>query len=260
MIKINLLPRKINEKKVVRDTAILFGVLVVAVVLIGVLYTQLFMVPQVQAQEKSATDAETLEAEVVGIEKQVSDWKSTKIPPVQKKLTFIKDVLDYNLKYPRLYEEIAKWTYEKVAYMGMGSNGTEVVMAARTKNLDYLGRYLLNMYRATDLFTEVTISGVPGYPTGGGSFGSGGFQAPGISGGGGPEANLSGIGAISTGVQNAPSDGYIGFTVTCKLKTPIVAPTFAGAQAATDTAGAPGMPPSMPSMPSPGMPGQPMTP
>jgi Tfp pilus assembly protein PilN len=255
MIKINLLPRTINEKKVVKNTAIMFGALVVVVALIGVLYAQLFLVPQVQAEEQLATQTETLEAEVNKIETDTKGVRD-KIPPLQNKLTFIKNVLDYNLKYPKLYEDIAKWTYEKVAYMGMGCDGAEVTMAARTKSLDDLGRFLLNMYRATDLFTEVTISGVPGYPmagnTGGGSPGMQGMQG---AGGGGPQANLSGIDAISAGVQNAPPDGYIGFMVKCKLKTPITAPAFAGAQAAPGTPGAPATPPTMPPampMPPPG--------
>lgn len=258
MIKINLLPRTINEKKVVKNTAVLFGVLVVVVAMIGILYTQLFLVPQVQAEEQLATQTEALEQEVLGIEKQVADWKDNKIPPVQKKLTFIKDVLDYNLKYPKLYEEIAKWTYEKVAYMGMGCNGTEVTMAARTKTLDDLGRFLLNMYRATDLFTEVTISGVPGYPMASGDASGGGFDLQAMSsGGGGPEANLSGIGAISAGVQNGPAAGYLGFTVKCKLKTPITAPTFGGAAGAAGAPGAPGAPVTpapMPTQPPPPVP------
>lgn len=247
MIKINLLPKTINERKVVKNTAILFGVLVVVVALVGVGYAQLFLVPQVQAEELLATQTEQLEQEVMGIEKQRDEWNA-KIPPVKQKLDFIKGVLDYNLKFPALYQEVAKWTYEKVAYMGMGCSGTDVTMTARTKGLDDLGRYLLNMYRATDLFTEVTISGVPGYPM---ASGGPGAEMPGMpSGGGGPQANLSGIEAIAAGVQKGPSARYIAFTVNCKLKTPIVAPVFAGAPAAAGTAGAPGATPSAPPMPS----------
>lgn len=232
MIKINLLPRTINERRAVKNTAILFGALVVAVVLIGVLYTQLFLIPQVQAEELLATQTEALEKEVVKIEADTKDVRESKIPPIQQKLDFIKGVLDYNLKYPKLYQDIAKWTYEKVGYAALTCDGTQVTMAAHARSLDDLGRFLLNMYRATDLFTEVTISGVPGYSTGAGNSGNSGFQAPGISGGGGPQANLAGIEAIASGVQNSPAVRGIGFGVSCKLKTPIVAPAFAGAQAA----------------------------
>lgn len=251
MIKINLLPRTINEKLVVRNTAIMFGGLIVLVALIGVLYTQLFLIPQVRAEEDLATRTEALEQEVLGIEKEVAEWKNNKIPPVQKKLTFINDIIAYNQKYPQLYEEIAKWTYEKISYVGLASNGSEVNMVARAKNLEDLGRFLLNMYRAQDLFTEVVISGVPGYPMS--SADGGGFvpQAEPGSGSGGPEASLAGISAITTGVQAAPASGFIGFTVKCKLKTPIVAPVFAGQSA--DGQGDQGMTGAPPPNPDPGM-------
>lgn len=254
MIKINLLPRVINEKAILRNTAILFGGLVVAVALIGILYTQLFLIPQVRAEEELAAQTEALEKEVMAIESQTSSWKN-KTVPVQKKLDFIQNVIDYNLKYPALYEEVAKWTYEKVAYVGLACDGAQVTIAGRVKNLEDLGRYLLNMYRARDLFTEVRISGVPGYPMGASS-GGGGFSQQSVPsfGGGGEEASLAGIGAISASIQNAPPEGYIQFGVVCKLKTPIAAPTFEG-QASQDgqgDSGAVGAPP--PSMPDTGAP------
>lgn len=269
MMKINLLPRSINERKVVKNVAITFGVLVVAVILIGVLYTQMVMIPKVQSMESEAQRVETLEQVVMGIEKERDGWKG-KIPPIKQKLDFIKGVLDYNLKYPRLYEEVAKWTYEKVAYTGLTCDGTQMAMSARAKSLDDLGRFLLNMYRATDLFTEVTISGVPGYgaagaqPSFGGAPGMGmempGMMPPpmpmpgmGMSEGGPLGANMSGMGAITVGAIRTAGPRYIEFSVNCKLKTPITAPAFAGA-AAPGAAGAP----VSPGMPGPGpMPGGP---
>jgi hypothetical protein len=238
MIKINLLPRKINEKAAVRNTAILFGGLVVLVALVGIIYTQFFLIPQVRAEEDLATRTEALEKEVLAIEKQTSDWRTSKIPPIQKKLDFINNVIDYNLKYPQLYEDIAKWTYEKISYVAMGCNGTEVSMGARAKNIEDIGRFLLNMYRAQDLFTEVTISGVPGYPMAAAGADGGFTQQSDPFGGSGPEASLAGIGAITTGIQSAPPSGFIGFSVSGKLKTPITAPTFEG-QAAADQSGQP---------------------
>ncbi len=253
MIKINLLPRTINQRAAVRNTAIMFGGLIVLVALVGVLYTQLYLIPKVRAREDLATRTEALEQEVLAIESAVADWRNNKIPPVQKKLKFIEDVLDYNLKYPQLYEEIAKWTYEKISYMGLTSNGTEVNMVARAKNIEDIGRFLLNMYRAESLFSEVQISGVPGYPMGGAD--GGGFVQQSIpgSGAGGPEASLAGIGAITAGVQAAPAAGYIGFGVKCKLRTVIKEPQYdgqsgdgQGGQGSQGGQGMPGAPPPPP--------------
>jgi Tfp pilus assembly protein PilN len=275
MIKINLLPKSIYEKKIVKNTAVLFGVLVVAILAIGVLYTQMVLVPQVQQEEDLATQTEALEKEVIAIEGERDEWLA-KIPPVKNKLTFINNVLEYNKKYPKLYEDISKWTYEKICYTGLACDGTQVSMSARARSLDDLGRYLLNMYRATDLFTEVTISGVPGYPAGANSFGGGGISMPQGSPGSGPQASLAGMPAIAESVMSGPMARYISFTVNCKLKTPITAPTFSGGAAAAggdpNAAGgaapvaapagpapgdAGGPPPSGPAGPAPGEPGGP---
>jgi len=260
MIKINLLPKSIYERRIVKNTAVLFGVLVVAVVAIGIVYTHLFLVPMVQAQEQDAAAAEDIERQVVAIEKERDEWKA-KVPAIQQKLDFIRNVLEYNKKYPKLFEDVARWTYEKVAYTDMASDGAQVSMTARATSLDDIGRFLLNMYRATALFTEVTISGVPGYPIGSGDTSGAQVQNIGLGawGGGGPEGNLAGIGAIAFGVQQGPRARYIGFTVNCKLRTPIAAPAFAGMAAATGIPGQPGVQaPMAQPMPPPG--GPPMSP
>lgn len=252
MIKINLLPKSINEKKIVKNTAILFAVLVVLILAGGVGYTQMVLVPQVQAEEQLATETEALEKEVVAIEGERDAW-TAKIPPIKSKLDFINNVLEYNKKYPKLYEDIAKWTYEKVSLTGLACDGTQVSMTARARSLDDLGRYLLNMYRATDLFTEVTISGVPGYPAGASSFG-GGITLPQGSPGSGPQANLAGMPAIAESVLSGPIARYLNFTVSCKLRTPITAPTFSGGTSATADGTAGGNAGGYPgTMPPPGM-------
>jgi len=251
MIKINLLPKSINEKKIVKNTAIAFGVLIVAIIAIGIAYTQMVLVPQVQAEELLATQTEALKKEVEGIESETKAIQD-QTAPIKTKLTFINSVLDYNTKYPKLYEEIAKWTYEKIMLTGLTCDGTQVAMSARARSLDDLGRYLLNMYRATDLFTEVTITGVPGYPSGGTTTG---MPAPEIAPGFGPQANLAGMSAVTAGVMSGPVSKYINFTVNCKLKTPITAPVFAGGAAgAAGAAGAPGAPAPAPGLEPPGGP------
>ncbi|MEN6356580.1 MAG: hypothetical protein ABFD83_05790 [Armatimonadota bacterium] len=259
MIKINLLPRTINEKAVIRNTAIAFAVVLIAIVVGGLTYAS-NLGNQVTQKESEAQAAEAWQSRVEGIQKQAQDQQSS-IKPIKDKLDFINAVLKFNGVYPKLYAEVAKWTYEKVMYTGIACDGTQVVIAARTKNLDYLGRYLLNMYRATDLFTEVTISGVPGYGkdsqnlTDSGSAGTmpGAMPSPSMPPVPGPsftpsggQSSLAGIDAISSSMQKVPGqNGWIDFTVVCKLKTPITAPSFAGAGAA----GAPGATPGAPGGP-----------
>lgn len=260
MIKINLLPKTINEKAAIRNTAILFGVLLVIIIAGGVAF-KAKLSNDTQALQAQADAARIIETEVKGLQAQ-AQTTLTAIQPIKQKLDFINAVLDYNQQYPKLYAQIAKWTYDKVSYSSMQCDGAVVTMAASVKSLDDLGRFLLNMYRATDLFTEVTISGVPGYGAAGSGTTAGGappfmpgMQLP------GSQAPLAGLGAISSSMVNAPPQSGIAFTVTCKLKTPIAAPAFGAAAGATP--GAPGAAPApMPAGPPMGGPpgGPPMGP
>lgn len=254
MIKINLLPRTINEKKIIRNTAILFGILLVAIIVGGITFTRVKLAPEIDKWSMKADAAEAIQTEVTKIEGE-RDAELAKLPPIKAKSDFINNVHQYNTEYPKLYEEIAKWTYDKVCYVALVCDGTQVAIKARVKSLDDLGRFLLNMYRATDLFTEVAISGVPGYqssqqnsggvmsmdmPTPGmPSPGAIPYSAPDMPApGAAPSASMAGIGAINTSVENAPkTENYIEFTVTCKLKKPIVAPVYtaAGGAAAAGT-------------------------
>ena len=250
MIKINLLPKSIYAKKAVRNTAIVFGILLVAIIA-GCLTLTIVKRGQVEYIREQADLAEQWKSSVDQLIAYAKGVRES-IGPINQKLAFINDVLEYNEQFPKLYEEVAKWTYEKVSYTSMQCNGASVQMQARVKSLDDLGRYLLNMYQATDLFTSVTISGIPGYPR---QQGGGLGEMPQIgSGEEGLQPSLAGLEAIVTGVTRRPDDDWIVFTVDCALRTPINAPQPAGAV----SGGQPGQM-GMPGAPS-GMPGPQMSP
>lgn len=240
MIKINLLPKTINEKAAIRNTAIIFGVIFIAIIVAGfVVKSKLAATTQeVQAQTDAA---KIIEARVKDLQAKASDEKNS-IQPIDQKLKFITDVLKYNQEYPKLYAEVAKWTYDKVSYSSLSCDGTQVIMNARVKSLDDLGRFLLNMYRATDLFTSVTISAIPGYgaSNSNGSPAAGGASAPSFEPAGqmpGSMAPLAGLNAISSSMEKSEKKSGIAFTVTCKLKTPIVAPALGGGGASSGVSG-----------------------
>jgi len=250
MIKINLLPKTINQKAILRNTALLFAFIFAVLVAGGMAYG-FKLRGDVQQMEQLATETEALQKKVEGLRAQAKA-KRDSIDPIKKKLKFIDEVLKHNQKYPALYEQIARWTYEKVSYASLQCDGKQVTMQARVKSLDDLGRYLLNMYQASDLFTEVKISGIPGYGAarlGDFSANSTGAFNTGDQGGeiGGSNASLAGIGAIASSVGRTPASmlggGWLYFTVTCQLKTPIVAPKFEGGGAAADPNAPGGAPP-----------------
>lgn len=246
MIKINLLPKTINQKRIVRNTAVLFGVLLVAVIAGGVTYS-FNLRNQVQTRTEVLNGIKMIEQQVMDLEKERDDYKG-KTKPIKDKLDFIKGVLEYNTKFAGLYEEVAKWTYEKVMYTSMScEDGATVVIDARCKSLGDLGRYYMNMLQA-GMFAEVTLGDVSGYA---GSSGQS-YSGPGYGGSeiGGSQADLAGLGAISVGVDRkpvVPGTGMISFKVTCKLDPSkvIARPSFAGAPVGGQP-GQPGMPGGMP--------------
>lgn len=248
MIKINLLPKSIYEKKALINTAIVFGVLFVAIVA-GCLTFTMMKRQQVAALEAKGTEAAGVQAQIDQTNADAEKIRG-EIGPIQQKLKFIADVHLYNAAWPALCEQIAKWTYEKVHYTSLqftnGGQGVSIQMEVKT--LDDLGRYLINMYSATDLFTSVSISGLPGYPAQAanqapdmGAMPAGAMEMP--SGGG------AGLQAIEAGVVSKPSAGWFTVQVDCVLKNPIPTPAPAGGAAGAPTGAAPGVAAAAPPMP-----------
>lgn len=265
MIKINLLPKTINQKRVVRNTAVLFGVLLVAVIAGGVTYS-FNLRGQVEQKNQELSQVQALEQQVLALEKERDDYKG-KTTPIKQKVDFIKGVLVYNTKFADLYSEVAKWTYEKVMYTSMTcEDGKTVKMDAQCRSLKDILRFWINM-RQSDMFTEVLVTDVAGF-VGTNSSGIGGpsYQGGEIS---GSNAGLAGLDAINSGVERkplAPGTGWISFKVACTLdaKKAITAPAFAGTTTGTGqqpgTPGAPGAAPSGMPGPMPPAPGAPAGP
>ncbi|HUV04269.1 MAG TPA: hypothetical protein VMX94_04105 [Armatimonadota bacterium] len=217
MLKINLLPAYIYEKRKVRRAAMGFGLLFIAVVF-GMLGWWIMLSNKQKQLQAQVADMEMRAQEVMRLEQAVQAEES-RIPVVQAKVGFIEGVMDYNLQAPRLYEELAKYTYSRVQYRSLAPSGSQLVIDARARTLGDCGRYLMNMYRATHLFNSVAISGVPGWPPAGG-----------------------GAGATTPGAPEAgPTTGF-DFQVTCALVQPIAPPAYAGVGAQGPGAVVPGMP------------------
>ena len=189
MLKINLLPSYIFEKRKVRRTGMMFGVLLLGVA-VGMFAWYSVLAAKQRELTVQVADMEAKANEVKALETQVAAEKA-KSPTLQNKVGFIENVMNYNLEYPKLYEELAKYTYSRILYRSVEPSGTQLKIAASARSVGDCGRYLLNMYRATHVFSGVTIDSVPGWS-----------------------------GTIPRGFD---------FTVTCNLVKPIAAPTYAGA-------------------------------
>lgn len=253
MIKINLLPPHIYEKRVVRNLMLLFAFIIIATAVGGVTYKGKLNAAT-EEMKMQADEAEAKKAQIAKIN-QDADAELGKIAPITAKLKFFKDVADYNTKIPALYQDLAKFTYKGVLYRKVTPTNTGLTIDAYTPSLANLGRYLLNMYKADSIFTSVSISAIPGYPSaegvsvvnGGGYGGEGGMTYPGMS---SSASRYGGMEAVASGVSKTVKDKGFNFNVTCALKTPITPPAPPAGGAATNTGGGMAAAPA-PAAPSP---------
>lgn len=273
MIKINLLPPNIYEARNKIRAMIGCGVLVVAVAG-GMFYWHTSLQNQITTVKAQADTAQRLSEQVDQLKTEAANTRAPITDEILPKITFFKAVATYNNAYPDLYENVAKFTKRDVVYSKISpTGGTTLTIDATATSLMNVGLYLRNMYRATNIFTNVSITtSVGGYAYGGASI-AGAGSTPGsypisMPGGMSPgmpipvptsmpglpgATSYGGLGAIGTGVSRAAnSKNLINFSVTCTLKTAITPPVPPGGAAAAGAgAGAPGMPPMPTAAPAP---------
>lgn len=267
MLKINLLPPYIYERKQIR-VAIVGAVILFAVVTAGMLFWSATVTKQKNDLQAKVTELEDHQKRV---EQIAADRlaEEAKIPIYNTKVQYIKGIMAYNVEAPRLYEDLAKYTYNKIVYSSVGVNGSTLTISAHAKSVGDCGRYLLNMYRAQHLFSAVSISGVPGWPAGKGGSAGGGMMGGGMMGGGmsgmpgmpgmpgmgggmpGMGGGMPGMGGGASAQATDPTKGF-DFTVTCTLVKPITPPTYGGGGGAASASPMGGMMGMMPGMAGPG--------
>ena len=260
MIKINLLPAYVLEQEKVRKSAALFGVLVAVVIVCMLLWYK--------GLGSANADLQRRLEEVQATERQVKAYQAEtqtarqESQGIRAKVKFINDIMEYNKLVPQIYEELARYTYKNILYTKISVAQAQITIDAYTRSMGDAGKYLLNLYKASDLFTSVSISAVPGYPQAvstelvGASGGPGQAytQTPGAL----PYPTITGLLSNSLAAGEAPP-GFLlpsakkskivrrpagfTFTVTCALRKPINPPMYgqqAGAAAAQGTPGMPG--------------------
>jgi hypothetical protein len=220
MIKINLLPPYVFERQAVQRLMVMFAALLIFIIIAGVAWRTKQGAALADLQTQLA-EQQRIAAEVKANQDQ-ANAETAKVGPITEKVKFIDAVLKHNLEAPALYEQLTRFTYEKVRYRSITLSDTQMDIDAYAPSLSDAGRYLLNLYRATDLFSQVTMSAVPGYS-------AGAAIAT-------PVANKSQVARGRGWVAAVPVKGF-DFKVTCTLAKPLSSPSYSGA-----TSGAPGAP------------------
>ncbi len=163
MVKVNLLPSYYFEARKAR-----YAALVTSVVVVAVLASLVYWVTGVQAQLANVeSEIATVQPKATlneTISKQASAI-SQEIQPIQQKIKFITDILEFNQKFPLLFQETNKYTIPSIAYNQIQPAVTLLNLSGYARRVSDIGRFLLTAQRAKHLFAAVSITqGIPGWP------------------------------------------------------------------------------------------------
>ena len=215
MLRINLLPAYVNQRRWIKKLIPIFAAVFAVFVAVPLAYsaylhkklTDITQQADTAVQGKTTTDG--LRAQAVATISQVK--------PIQDKLDFVDAVHAYDRAQVARYNTLADTSaHTHFIYSGVTIAGPTMTIKAWSPSVDDVGRYLQVMYQEPD-FKSVVVDHVPGYPdnsrnlwylngkmvfadgasgsAGAGAAPSGGGQAPGGGvpmGGGGQTAAGSG--------------------------------------------------------------------
>src|ERR1043166_3198847 len=117
MLKINLLPSYIYERKKIRAA----WAVVVAVILLEIAGLAAYQGKLINDENAKAADVTTAEAKADQGQKLVGEAAAerAKIAPITQKVQFIKDILKFNTVRPNLFQNVAEYTIKGIHYTHM---------------------------------------------------------------------------------------------------------------------------------------------
>lgn len=191
-IKINLLPKSYYEKKAAQQLMALLLVILVLVVA-GLFYYKMKVIDvEIADLNKKIEYANDIKAKVESLNAEV-EARRAEVAYYTKRVDFMKSVLRFNNSIPSIFQDVAVWTYEKVQYTSISTDGSSVTISARARSLDDIGRYILNLYKAQGVFANINLS-IDGFGSSSGS-GMGGGMMSSMPGMGTGMGSMPGMGA-----------------------------------------------------------------
>ncbi|MGO8672103.1 MAG: PilN domain-containing protein [Capsulimonadaceae bacterium] len=162
MIRVNLLPPYVGQRRLVRRLLVAYVVVFVLITTAMFTYSQTYLIPALNNAETQASTAEANKAVNDALNQQAADVL-TAVGPTQSKLNFVAAVHDYNKQWPLLYDRLARATDPNVTYSSVNVSGQSMAISAYMPSISEVGIYLQKMYSDPDM-TSVTIDHLPGYP------------------------------------------------------------------------------------------------
>jgi hypothetical protein len=159
MLRINLLPSYVAQRRMTKKFIVAWTVAFAAVVAIELAFQFAYLYPTDASETQKAQEAVQAQTYITSENALASSTTAT-VAPIQGKINFVNGVQTYNQYYPTLFETVARFTSPRILYYGMSVSGSTMTIDAYTPSIDELGRYLQVMYHEPD-FTSVSISSIP---------------------------------------------------------------------------------------------------
>lgn len=236
MLRINLLPSYVSQRRLTKRLVVAFAALFILCVLapLAIYASMVHHLNDVSAQADSAEAGK----KITDARKAQAAAAIASIKPIQDKLDFVTAVHAYNRQQVALYNTLADTSPKSsLIYTDASYSASTMSIKAYSPSVDVVGRYLQAMYQEPD-FQTVAVDKIPGYPdnvrhlyylngkmvfadgatgsTGGGGQqgsqsssqgrGQGGFPGGGPGGGGSPSGGYG-------GGQSGSSTGPAGYTL-----------------------------------------------
>ncbi len=161
MLRINLLPTYVSQRRLTRKLAFGFAALLAICVLLPLaLYVSTRSARA--AEENQATAAEAGKAKTDALKTAATNQRS-QIAPLKAKVDYVKAVRAYNTSLVTFWDTVSRYSDPKVVYTDAAVSGTTLTIKAYMPSIGEVGRYLQAMYREPDI-TTVSIDKLPGYP------------------------------------------------------------------------------------------------
>ena len=171
MLRINLLPSTVAQRRLSKRLWVTFGALLIPCVLLPLLYSAKLNA-DLTKQQQDADTAVAGKAVTDGLRATAASTLA-EIKPIQDKVDFVDAVHKYNASLVRIYYTLAQYTDSKVNYFDATYSGSTMTVHAYAPSIAEVGRYLQRMYHNIQVdagpnavFSSVTIDKVPGYPEG----------------------------------------------------------------------------------------------
>jgi len=228
MLRINLLPAYIAQKRRVRNAIIGMIALFSLVTGLGLAYQFMVLQPEVAKLEQDANDMQA-RADAVTAYKAETSRIRTKVAPLQEKVQFVELIRYHNTIRQKIYRNVARYTYKQVEYNSMAVTGNTLAVSGYVRQISDIGRFYITLFGNPDITAVSLTSPIPGWPVG-----VGGQQQP-------QQVNPNGNGPLKPAYPVAATATLVRAVAPPQVPPSAMAPV-GGAGGGAAAAGVPGIP------------------